>query len=132
MIRFFRRASALRRELAPVSVRAGLDLCGEGVKIMTNSAEDRRKLSPDSKRCPACGEVKPVSEFYSNPSQRDGLDSACRPCHIARRREYRRRNLAYERERQRLYERARYWRRRHEALLRSAGSVRDDVDEAGT
>ena len=101
------------------------------VEIMAGNPEDRRKTPEGSKRCPACGEVKPVSEFYSNPSQRDGLDSACRACHIARRRDYRRRNLAYERERQRLYARARYWRARYEALLRSAGSVRDDDGEAG-
>lgn len=33
------------------------------------------------KRCPKCGETKPVDEFVRNRSARDGVGSYCRPCH---------------------------------------------------
>jgi hypothetical protein len=51
---------------------------------------------PTTKRCPRCGEAKPLDEF--NPSERttDGLDVYCRPC----RKEY---NLIYVGNRRRGY-----------------------------
>ena len=35
------------------------------------------------KRCTACGEVKPLTEFHRKTSARDGRQSRCRPCNIA-------------------------------------------------
>jgi len=33
-----------------------------------------------SKFCPKCGETKPAAEFHASKSQRDGLNSYCKPC----------------------------------------------------
>ena len=33
-----------------------------------------------TKRCPKCGEVKPVTEFAINRSNKDGLQNYCRSC----------------------------------------------------
>lgn len=36
---------------------------------------------PDGfKRCSACKEPQPVTEFWEDPRRRDGLSSGCRPC----------------------------------------------------
>lgn len=32
------------------------------------------------KKCAHCGELKPVSEFYKNKAQKDGLQSSCKKC----------------------------------------------------
>ncbi|HEY6957265.1 MAG TPA: hypothetical protein VI814_00395 [Candidatus Limnocylindria bacterium] len=32
------------------------------------------------KRCPKCGEVKPLNEFSKHRGRRDGVQSMCRPC----------------------------------------------------
>jgi hypothetical protein len=40
-----------------------------------------------SKRCPRCGETKPISEFRQEPSRPRGLASYCRSCEPAVRRE---------------------------------------------
>lgn len=32
------------------------------------------------KRCPRCGETKPLSEFHANKSRRDGVQTYCKPC----------------------------------------------------
>jgi hypothetical protein len=32
------------------------------------------------KRCGACGEVKPLTEFYRAAGKRDGLQNRCREC----------------------------------------------------
>lgn len=32
------------------------------------------------KRCPACGQAKPPSEFHSNVRRPDGLNDRCKPC----------------------------------------------------
>lgn len=34
------------------------------------------------KKCPKCGEQKPLSEFYKNKSNKDGLQKRCKPCDI--------------------------------------------------
>ena len=47
-------------------------------------AQDRLPLDetgPDSKRCPSCGEHKPIDEFPRNRSTRDGRGAYCKPCH---------------------------------------------------
>jgi hypothetical protein len=33
------------------------------------------------KRCPRCGQTKPLDAFVRNRASRDGLGSYCRPCH---------------------------------------------------
>jgi hypothetical protein len=35
----------------------------------------------ESKRCPACGEVKAREAFTKNRSAKDGLGTYCKPCH---------------------------------------------------
>lgn len=37
-----------------------------------------------TKRCPTCGETKPVEDFGKNRARRDGVGSHCRPCTNAR------------------------------------------------
>jgi hypothetical protein len=39
------------------------------------------------KRCPDCGETKPLEEFPRNRNGRDGRHAYCKPCHNARGRE---------------------------------------------
>jgi len=36
------------------------------------------------KRCPDCGETKPLDEFPRNKRSRDGRHAYCKPCHNAR------------------------------------------------
>ncbi|HEY8215763.1 MAG TPA: endonuclease domain-containing protein [Acidimicrobiia bacterium] len=43
------------------------------------------------KRCPDCGEWKPLDEFPRNRRTRDGRHAYCKPCHNARCRETRER-----------------------------------------
>lgn len=35
------------------------------------------------KRCPTCGETKPIAEFYAAPERDDGLAGRCIPCALA-------------------------------------------------
>lgn len=37
-----------------------------------------------TKWCRDCGETKPASEFHARPGRRDGLNTYCKPCTIAR------------------------------------------------
>jgi hypothetical protein len=37
----------------------------------------------DSKVCRRCGESLPHSSFYANSKNKDGLQSRCKPCHLA-------------------------------------------------
>ncbi|MGH2812845.1 MAG: endonuclease domain-containing protein [Actinomycetota bacterium] len=39
------------------------------------------------KRCPGCGETKPLDEFPRNRSTRNGYGAYCKPCHNLRNRE---------------------------------------------
>lgn len=39
------------------------------------------------KRCPACGQTKPVDDFYRNSGGMPGHRCYCKPCHKAKRRE---------------------------------------------
>ena len=41
----------------------------------------------NAKRCPDCGELKPLSEFPKNKRTRSGYHAYCKPCHNARGRE---------------------------------------------
>lgn len=67
----------------------------------------------ESKRCPDCGEVKPLEEFPRNKRTQDGRHTYCKPCHNARGRETR----------QRLYGGS-----RHYHLKRRYGIGADEVD----
>jgi hypothetical protein len=49
-----------------------------------------------TKRCPRCGETKPLDEFSPSERTKDGLDNYCRPC----RKEY---NLIYQATKRRGY-----------------------------
>ena len=49
--------------------------------------------TPD-KACNICGERKPISEFYSQKVNGDGLARACKPCYYARNQAWRKRNRA--------------------------------------
>ncbi len=46
--------------------------------------------TPESKRCPGCGQTLPTAEFYERPGSRDGLERLCRRCMCAGDRERRR------------------------------------------
>lgn len=35
----------------------------------------------ESKRCSACGEIKPTTQFYRNTHNKDGLLHQCKQCH---------------------------------------------------
>jgi hypothetical protein len=66
------------------------------------------------KRCPDCGEVKPLDEFPRNKNSKDGRHTYCKPCHNARGRE--------------TYERL-HGGTRHYHLKRRYGISADEFDE---
>ena len=37
-------------------------------------------MAEQTKTCPNCGKVLPVSEFYTNKSRKDGLSTYCKEC----------------------------------------------------
>lgn len=39
------------------------------------------------KRCPSCGEIKPVTAFSRNAARRRGIGVYCQPCHAVRQRQ---------------------------------------------
>jgi Transcription factor WhiB len=59
--------------------------------IEAASAAKRASTSARThRRCPACGETKPLGDFYPSPSKRGGgLSAYCRPCESAKTREWR-------------------------------------------
>ena len=52
---------------------------------------------PQMKKCKCCGELKPISEFYSNSAFKDGRDSTCGACRRAQAKE---KTLARQRQKQ--------------------------------
>lgn len=40
------------------------------------------------KTCKICNETKPLTEFHKDKSKADGLNFYCKPCHIAKQKEY--------------------------------------------
>src|SRR5437016_1885735 len=66
------------------------------------------------KRCPDCGELKPLEEFPRNKNLKDGRHTYCKPCHNARGKE--------------TYERL-YGGTRHYHLKRRYGIGADEFDE---
>jgi hypothetical protein len=71
------------------------------------------------KRCPKCGETKPLTEFWKNRSTSDGVQAWCKPCW-------------YETTKAQLTgpdrERALRW-RRYTHLIRKYGITADQYDE---
>lgn len=57
--------------------------CGHG--LMKEQEEIR------TKKCPKCGRVLPVTEFYTNCHNKDGLQDKCKECQREWNREYQRR-----------------------------------------
>jgi hypothetical protein len=55
-----------------------------------------------TKRCPACGETKPTTEYHRNRGTKDGLRAYCKSCHCEHARQYREDNREAVRERNRL------------------------------
>ena len=54
----------------------------------------RKSIKDGLKRCPKCGESKPVEEYYKQPSNRSGLSPYCIPCQRVYNRERQRKNGA--------------------------------------
>ncbi len=57
----------------------------------------------DKKRCPRCGELKELSEFYSDKHQSNGYKSECKKCHYIRTKNYSKNHLAQSLENRRKY-----------------------------
>lgn len=51
-----------------------------------------------TKRCPKCGQLRALDEFYKRTKSRDGLDYTCKYCRKTANTESRRRNIEYYRE----------------------------------
>lgn len=51
------------------------------------------ETQPVAKRCGSCGLEKPISEFYRDASQKDGLYRRCKSCHRLSTEVYRKRNM---------------------------------------
>src|SRR5262249_41281101 len=56
-----------------------------------------RRYVDDMKRCPDCGEWKPLDEFPRNKNSKDGRHAYCKPCHNARGKESKQRLYGGER-----------------------------------
>ena len=74
----------------------------------------------DSKACPKCGQIKPISEWPKNKSKKDGLGSVCKTCHAAKAKTWRQANpeeqlrrsreqFAKSRDRENERRKKRYW-----------------------
>lgn len=57
--------------------------------VVINGKSYRVKEIPEEKRCGTCGEVKKMTEFHNNRSRPDGKSSECKPCVLAKKRDYR-------------------------------------------
>jgi len=75
--------------------------------------QEREQLAAGLKRCPDCGEIKPVEEFARTRARKRGYHTYCLPCHNQRGRETR----------ERLYGGS-----RHYHLVRRYGIGAADVD----
>jgi hypothetical protein len=89
--------------------------CGEAVASGSrfrrgHASRMRGRPSPGTKRCPACGEVKPATGeyFVTSKDRRDGLHAYCKPCHVKKGVAW----VAEHRDQRRAYDRAqaRKWR----------------------
>ncbi len=50
--------------------------------------------TPESKKCPGCGQTLPAAKFYERQGSRDGLERLCRRCKCEYDRDRRRRKVA--------------------------------------
>ncbi len=66
----------------------------------------------DKKKCPQCGLVKDIGEFYKNKSRRDGFTVYCKDCISDNSKEY------YERNKDACRERLNKWRKEHAEHVR--------------
>src|SRR5215472_8722554 len=55
--------------------------CPHGVRIGVTPHPYAPSMS---KRCPDCGETKPLEDFPRNKNAKDGRHTYCKPCHNAR------------------------------------------------
>ena len=65
-----------------VSYRKKQAAAGRSVRV-------REQLPDGHRRCPDCGQVKPLDQFPRTASSRDGRHTYCKPCHNFRSRETR-------------------------------------------
>lgn len=49
-------------------------------------------MTESMKKCPKCGEVKPLSEYHKNKNRKDGLQVWCKSCRCVMDRKYRKAN----------------------------------------
>lgn len=76
--------------------------------------------APESKRCNACGEVKPLEGFSVARRNKDGRQTVCKPCQVAKSKAWREANPVRRKAQRRRYsarhaEREREWTRRWRA-----------------
>ena len=85
----------------------------------------------DTKRCPKCGETKPIEGFYKNKSRKDGYSAWCKNCDNINHKKHIQNNREYMRE----YEKYEYY-KNHEAHKRRsreyAHKNKDKVKQART
>ena len=79
---------------------------------------------PTMKRCPACGETKPLEAFSLDPTTATGRHSQCRVCHGKRVRAYRKTPEGREARRQQM---ARYRARNRARNLAARASEADQA-----
>ncbi len=65
-----------------------LESCTDCTRVKRNSAGGKKPASY-LKWCISCEQDKPKSEFHRDRNSRDGLNAACRSCHLSRTRRYR-------------------------------------------
>lgn len=66
------------------------------------------------RRCPDCGETKPLDEYHRNKRNKNGRNTYCKPCHLRRTREFIKRK---------------YGNTRHYHLKQRFGIGADEVDQ---
>lgn len=100
-----------------------------GAGTVTSLRLPSRPVPPGFKRCPKCEEVKPLSGFNIDRRKKSGVQSRCRPCAIADKQDYRRRNPLTAEQKQRQYEAHARYRIAHRQELRQRDHDRRLNDE---
>ena len=80
-----------------------MDLIQKSEKTIVIGGECGHGLMKESdgvptKRCPKCGRVLPVTDFYTNSHNKDGLQDKCKECQLAWNREYHKRKMEEKRQ----------------------------------
>lgn len=104
--------------------RAANGVCDE-----SPSPAARLVVPEGMKRCPKCGEAKPLSGFNVDNRKKSGVQSRCRPCQTADKQDYRRRNPMTPEQKQREYEAHIRYRDRNREMLRQKDRDRSLNDE---